>query len=67
MSYMHVDILLVRFYNLHILIYKTRSKSHISDIFLLPQIHFDGIEIEEVDNVGCLLVLLFFFQTNLLF
>jgi len=64
---MHVDILLVWFCNLHILIYKTRSKSHISDIFFLPQIDFDGIEIEEVDNVECLFVLLFFSQTNLLF
>ena len=64
---MHVDILLLWFYNLHILIYKTRSKSHISDIFFLPQIDFDGIEIEEVDNVRCLFVLLFFSQTNLLF
>jgi hypothetical protein len=64
---MHVDILMVGFYNLHILIYKTRSKSHISYIFFLAQIHFDGIEIEEVDNGGCLRILLFFSQTNLLF
>jgi hypothetical protein len=47
---MHVDILLVGFYSLHFLIYKARSKSHISDIFFLAQIHFDGIEIDAVDN-----------------
>jgi len=29
---MHVDILLVGFYNLHFLIYKTRSKSHVSEV-----------------------------------
>jgi hypothetical protein len=33
--------LLVGFYNLHFLIYA---------IVFLPQIHFDGIEIDEVDN-----------------
>jgi hypothetical protein len=47
---MHVDILMVGFYSLHFLIYKTRSKSQISDIFFLDQIHFDGIEIDAVDN-----------------
>jgi len=34
---------------------KTRSKSHISDIFFLHQIHFDGIEIGAVDNWESLL------------
>ena len=39
--------ILPMFYNLHFLIYKARSKSHTSDIFFLPQVHFEEHPVQQ--------------------